>query len=57
MKLQSGDSNYDKAEILSLREAAIELRDSALAAGMMDWSVTLSHIVAVLSLVAELVEE
>lgn len=40
---------YGKDEILGLRDGVIQMRDAALEQGAMDWSVYLSHTIALLA--------
>lgn len=57
MILETADHRYTKAEVLDLRASVIELRDSALKQAMMSWAVSLSHVIALLSLIGEQIDE
>lgn len=57
MKLQTVDHNYTKEEVIAMRETVIELRDGALKQNEFGWAVNLSHVIAVLALVIEVIEE
>lgn len=50
------DMIYDRESVGELRENLIQLRDSALSSGNMEWAVMLSHTIVVMSRVVEELE-
>lgn len=44
--MRVGDTDYNRESSLELREFIIQLRDSALEGGHMEWAVSLSHVIA-----------
>lgn len=48
---------YNKEFAGSLRESCITLRDAALSAGRFDWAVSLSHVIAFITVMSEELEE
>lgn len=50
--VQINDTQYGPEEVLDHREVVIQLRDSALAAGQMEWALHLSITVALLQVLA-----
>lgn len=56
IELRTLDHVYSKEEVAGLREVVIELRNAALEAANFDYAVSLSHVVAVMSIVLENME-
>ncbi len=48
---------YDRKTLSAHRESIIELRDGALEQGVMEWAVTLSHTIGILSHIGTLLPE
>lgn len=44
--IEAGGESYDREKSLELREGLIQLRDTALDHGYMEWAVMLSHVIA-----------
>lgn len=47
--LAAGGANYDRRSALELRSSMVQLRDAALKEGQMEWSVVISHMIALWS--------
>jgi hypothetical protein len=51
--LHVADMDYDRQHSMALRDNVIQLRDSALSGGYMEWAVSLSHTIAWMAVVIE----
>lgn len=56
-KFSLDGTEYNRETVTEFRKNIIQLRNEALKAGIMDWAVALTHVIVLLSKIAEEIEE